>query len=108
MATRANSIAASAFHVGQLVECIDDELPTNLDLETTIPDLNGLTRGRIYTVRWAGRFTRNDGDTHFGVRLNEIVRPEDDVPYLAGRFRPVDDSRLDVFRKALVRKPEVV
>lgn len=95
------------FRPGQLVECIDDALPSSIDLESTIPDLDGLTRGRIYTVSWAGRFTRNTGDTIYGVRIAEIVRGQD-VPYFASRFRPVDDSRLDVFRKALVCKPEVV
>lgn len=106
MATARHSTRSCKFHPGQLVECIDDALPTNIDLGTTIPDLHGIKKGRIYTVRWAGRFTRNDGDTLFGVRLSEIVRPEGDVPYLADRFRPVDDSRLDVFRAMLTRKKE--
>lgn len=94
------------FRPGQLVECLDDALPTNLDLENTIPCLDGLTRGRIYTVNWSGMFTRNTGETFYGVRIDEISR-EQDVPYYSSRFRPVDDSRLDVFRKTLVRKSEV-
>lgn len=105
MATRANTPSFVEFHPGQLVECVDAAIPSNIDLEFTVPDLDGLTRGRIYTVRWAGRFTRNTGDTIYGVHLAEITRGKE-VPYFAGRFRPVDDSRLDVFRKALVRKPE--
>lgn len=96
-----------SFHPGQFVECVDDALSANLNLETTAPELDGLTRGRIYTVGWAGRFTRNDGDTIYGVRLVEITRGQD-VPYFASRFRPVDESRLDVFRSMLARRREVV
>lgn len=96
-----------SFRPGQLVECIDDALPAHLDTETTLPELDGLTRGRIYTVSCAGRFTRNTGDTFYCGRLAEITRLQD-VPYFADRFVPVDDGRLDVFRKAVARKRELV
>ncbi len=51
-----------------------------------------------------------------GIRVAEIYRewkedwPEipDDLPYLSRRFRPVDDSRLDIFRRALVSVPKKV
>lgn len=93
------------FHPGQFVVCVDDAPVT-----TAIMD--GLRRGHVYTVRWAGTGTDVDGSKFAGIRVEEIVRPSrdgsDDTPYSQRRFRPLDDDRLDVFRKALVGKREVV
>lgn len=87
----------NTFHPGQLVECIDDVLRDNHGT------LDGLTKGHVYRVRWAGCMGRKK---LAGIRLHEITDREPDVPYYADRFRPVDDDRLAVFRKAFVRKTE--
>lgn len=88
-----------SFHVGQLVVCVDDA-PLN-PLRISARE-DGLRRGAVYTVRDTLTFR---GEAC--VRLAEIVRPirsDDDfeTPMLARRFRPVDEKRIEVFRKALI------
>lgn len=82
------------FHIGQLVVCINTE-KFGCGAQT-FP-----VKGRVYTVREL--FTYN-GEPH--VHLNEIVNPPDDFPagygepwFNAKRFRPVDDKRIEVFRR---------
>lgn len=85
---------ADQFRVGQLVECINDTPRAGT--------LDGLQKGRVYTVRWCGRHQRV-----LYIRIVEIggaARDPHDFPYLAARFRPVDASRLEIFRLMLARK----
>ncbi|WP_313195883.1 hypothetical protein [Shinella zoogloeoides] len=87
------------FHRGQLVECIDDRPGPVADPEA-IPEMNGLTRGRIYTVRWAGP-ALHMGKTFNGIRLDEILRDDGDLPFFAHRFRPVRPERQAIFQTLL-------
>lgn len=102
----------SGFEVGQAVECIDDKHGPFRKINGWIllPDLDGLTRGRIYTIRRVG--TEHVTGTP-AVWLKEIVRhikyDEPEEPgFLARRFRPLPDERLDVFRSLLEPTPEQV
>ena len=85
------------FRVGQLVVCVDDSLLG--DCLTT-----KVVRGAVYTIR---AFETHHGIA--GVLLCEIVNLKSpyggEYGYLARRFRPIVDSRLDVFREMLVRPP---
>jgi len=101
------------FHVGQLVVCVDDD-----PWKYYVPGhsygggMDGLVKGNIYTIRWCGMFNHTDGSNTMAVRLYEIVRPSygitpDDCPYVATRFRPVVETRLDVFREMLEPVPGV-
>lgn len=95
-----------AFHVGQLVVCVDDRRSVERGIKPPpggfIGDLDGLTRGRIYTVR---RICFDDYFLLTIVVLDEIVRPQDDG-YDSTRFRPLSDTRISVFRKMLEPSPE--
>lgn len=89
--------------VGQRVICVDT---INFHVRVkndSQKNLNGLKTGEIYTVRevyicpvWGIE----------SIRINEIVRPFDHIGYGAFRFKPLDESRLDVFRAMLVEKPQ--
>lgn len=87
------------FTPGQLVECINDE--PDAFVWRGNKDLHGLRRGNIYTVQEAYV------SEWFKIRcitLAEIVRPEQSPPepgFDVRRFRPVQCSRLDVFRHML-------
>jgi hypothetical protein len=82
------------FHVGQHIKCIGTwpcgccGAPTNVVL------------GTVYTVKavWP---TCDEG---FGIELVETA-PVEHEAYNAERFRPVDDSALDIFREALRKAP---
>lgn len=88
------------FRVGQKVVCINDADGESHWLVPTVGDMDGLTRGCVYTVReiyfdvvWAKTL----------VRLEEIRRPPcllDGQPFECGfypeRFRPVVDRKTDI------------
>lgn len=91
-----------AFEVGQRVVCIADR-PTNDD---GLP--NFVVKGHIYTIRGVGTFKGNHG-----VWLEELANPKTkgswgcrERGFGVGRFRPVNESRLDIFRKLLVEPPK--
>ena len=89
------------FHVGQHVVCVDDRRShfTGKPL--------ALVRGTVYTIRRYYSKPVND----WGVLLHEIVSTADPFPdgtergFRADRFRPLDESRLTVFRQMLVTPP---
>jgi hypothetical protein len=94
-----------SFHPGQLVVCVND------DAFYGGWCVCGLRRGTVYTVRdteeCAGFYIP-------GVRLREIDRSicrnarhqfPVDFPFGAFRFRPIDETRLAVFRQALTPVP---
>lgn len=99
------------FAVGMRVLCVDD-------IERHIGDirykrgLSGLTKGRVYTVRRFDPY-HYDGVSEAAptVWLEEITRRHDprimyeEQGFLASRFRPLDESRLTVFRQMLVTPP---
>lgn len=88
------------FHVGQLVVCIDDKEPVHP--LATPGCMDGLTAGRIYTVRELSGPTWLDGRPT--IKLEEIVREPDDG-YWAHRFRPVRDTSIEIFREAVKHLP---
>lgn len=93
-----------SFHIGQLVVCVDDTLRPpryqGAGFEWRY-DLNGLTRGTIYTIRDFEHRVPYEGD----IRLVEIVRPicsfGFEAAYRIDRFRPLDDTKLSIFRDML-------
>lgn len=93
---------------GTLVECIDANHETGtpfiIDNPTT-SDMDGLCQGSIYTIRWAGEIHDKIYYPFFGIRLVEIIRMQNDMAYLASRFRLLPDERLAVFRAMLAPKP---
>ena len=86
------------FHVGQLVVCVNDTYPTNHLLGEIYP-----VRGVVYTIRELPY--RNN--LH-GLLLVEIVNEPRlysdafaEKAFDIRRFRPVVETRLDVFREML-------
>lgn len=105
-------MSAPTLRPGQLVECINDTPHGPL-----APDeytMDGLARGRIYTVRWVGMHQSDLHGRYRGLRLEEIFRKpevpecEVDLPYRTSRFRPVESTRLNVFRAMLDQTPQKV
>ena len=100
------------FHVGQLVVCVDDSnVPSDWHIKGIhySYELDGLTKGVIYTIRDVYICTMHHKEV---VRLVEITRDHHELyggetPYAAYRFRPVVETRLDVFRKMLAPVPGV-
>lgn len=93
------------FHVGQLCACVVDRSFWKPWDGETLP-----AKGRIYTVREVNPLSRWGEHPH--VRLVEITNAPQrygdgvfEVAFDAAGFRPLDDSRLDVFRKALTDAP---
>lgn len=92
------------FHIGQRVVCVDATdgggcFP---------PTMDGLLKGAVYTVRWAGLSV----SSREAIRVEEITRTklpgtDHEVGFLASRFRPVDETRLEVFRQMLAPTPRV-
>jgi hypothetical protein len=92
------------FHVGQLVECVNDDGFDGREwrkFETP-------KRGVIYTVRDTGPSWTGDGDD--AVWLEEIQNPvvywsgpkiELEPQFRQSRFRPLSDFRLAIFRSLL-------
>lgn len=98
-----------SFHVGQFVACVDTgDHPEWIPDGSVIGDLDGLSKGIVYTVREIDVLAWDD--TTDNIRLWEIVRPTKlgivDTPYDARRFRPVDETRLAIFRQALIPVPK--
>lgn len=100
------------FYVGQRVVCVDDSLCQSNKELTYYGDLDGLTKGEIYTVR------NTDIDPFDNlpiIRVFEIKRGNGleyeqpfELGFLASRFRPIveRDTDISIFKKML--KPEKV
>ena len=89
------------FVPGQLVICV--RTPGNPQGEV-VP-----RKGTVYTIREAYRYP----DRRVGVRLREIVNEPrryrqgtHEGRFLADCFRPLDDTKLDVFRAVLTDAPK--
>ena len=95
------------FHVGQLVVCVDEDPASHAKPGWSyVGDLDGLTRGSVYTIRDVLVDPVQRGNS---VRLVEIVRSVyrgREVPYAVERFRPVDETKLSVFKAMLVSPPK--
>lgn len=89
-----------AFHVGQLVVCVDDS-PCRLIGK------KDLVRGKVYTIEGF------DPETGTGVYLvglpGEIVPPwKHPLGWRHTRFRPLDPKRIEVFTDLLANPPKEV
>ncbi len=95
------------FVPGQLVVCVDGTFPPDSDLY--YGDETFVVAGAVYTVRET--FLEFEG-THT-ITVEEIVNPAKDYAdgevefhFAARRFRPLDDTKLDVFRAVLTDAPK--
>ncbi|MCJ8057109.1 CAP-Gly domain protein [Shinella curvata] len=98
------------FQVGQKVVCINDRFK-NVSID------QGIRKGQIYTVRWAGHYRHYvDGD-FYGIKLMELYRGNDDgpegygavdMPFRASRFRPLVSDRIRNMLGMKAPQPKVV
>lgn len=105
------------WHVGMRVVCVDDGDGHKYMRPRYVlaPDasLDGLTKGRIYTIRKVGP-DYYDGD--IVVWLKEIIRPPrgsigakyGECGYAPARFRPVQERKtsIEIFQRMLTPKRE--
>lgn len=103
------------FEPGALVLCVDDRDPSVIGIPAGAhfagwtdepPQLDGLVRGKVYTVRALGVDWSNDEPVVF---LAEIVRPYSDEEggepgYYARRFRPLKKLTTESFLTTKVRE----
>ncbi len=98
------------FHVGQLVVCVDDTSSHLVFFDADAPSGKLLEKGRIYTVRKVDSLKKFRHHTtckfvsDTPVWLEEVVRTQGewhDEPFGARRFRPVDESKIEIFTKTL-------
>lgn len=92
------------FVVGQHVVCVDDVPLDGVDNS----DMDGLSAGYVYTVRWIGIYDSPLDGCNISVRLVEIVRGRcpthgDDMPFFASRFRPAPS--IEALKNILVKAP---
>jgi hypothetical protein len=92
-----------AFHVGQLVVCVDDSFSDAVKKGLVIADLNGLQKGVVYTIRGLTTSIRIGRPA---VYLEEIMRPfhwltGKEYPYEAHRFRPVTKRNQEIVASLL-------
>lgn len=100
------------YQPGMRVVCIDDVWPPFIQAEQRLGRCNFPEKGRVYTLREV--FIAPEVGVVV-VRLREINNPPVAVfgdgslgepCWGAHRFRPLDESRLDVFRDLLVDLPK--
>lgn len=118
------------FHVGQKVICISDfgdigRMPWAIDLAIEFP-----AKDAVYTVRRIVQRPCGEGDTAYGILLEEVWNipcrmdrlgeggfieecgPRDggvdEIAFDSHDFRPLSSTRLDVFRQLLVSPEERV
>lgn len=89
------------WHVGMKVVCVDAELTNGYGLQE-------LVEGRVYTIRWIGRYNHSLFGNVLGVRLEGVTRapisPEEtewfaiygEAPFGLHRFRPVQTRQTDI------------
>ena len=90
------------FHIGQHVVCVDDK-----PCGGKVYDLAGIRRGSVYTVRAVATDYEFSQGVESAVWLVEVERFQyfADPPFAAARFRPVVESKIDIFRALLVTPP---
>lgn len=99
------------FRVGQKVVCVNDA-PDSFVLPgihySEIAALDGLTKGKVYTVR---NVVVRPADMSPGIWLEEIYRPPNlgdvlhyggECPFAAARFRPLVETDISIFQAMLV------
>lgn len=102
------------FRPDQLVVCVDDRTARERGIKPPpgylwYGDMHGLRRGEVYTIRAIGVSHFNGEPVVF---LEEIVRPLQpngvEAAFAIDRFRPLDDSKLSIFREMLAPSPDVI
>ena len=101
------------FYVGQRVVCVDDGDHTRyasaklLSKHRLSGGMNGLTRGRVYTIRAVRQDWADENITV--VFLREIVRPlfpsePEESGYAPQRFRPLVERKtsIEIFQRLLL------
>lgn len=108
------------FHIGQKVVCVDDSYPPeDMDFfcvdgveRRLTGDLDGLSRGRIYTIRSLGvSFVTGEPVLRLEEILREIGPSDPNEPgFHASRFRPLIERKTDTGFSILeeIRKRESV
>lgn len=77
--------------VGDKVVCVDDQ--PNFYRTGYLGRWEAeITVGNIYTVAWIGQFDHSIIGPFIGVRLREVDRKDEDVPFWPDRFRRVVDT----------------
>lgn len=103
----------ASWQVGDKIVCIDDELHDRYMRPgwVSFGDLDGLTAGRVYTIRRIGV----DPGALMCVWLVEIIRPplfsgDPETGYAVQRFRPVQTRKtsIAIFERMLTPKREHV
>ena len=90
-----------AFHVGQLVECVDDRPHGEWAGNSGCGRLDGLKANSIYTVI---SIVADYADNLPALELLEIRRPLK-RGFDTRRFRPLTEQRLAIFRSLLAPTP---
>jgi hypothetical protein len=102
------------FEIGQQVLCILDRpdlAPRKTGAgPTASKDMHGLTAGNVYTIidfyDAADNWPNSYDVGHICCVLKEIKRPHASQPgFWIGRFRPLKDTKLDLFRKMCLNNP---
>ncbi|RVO55120.1 hypothetical protein CN090_04155 [Sinorhizobium meliloti] len=89
------------FHVGMMVQCIDDKVP--LEGGIVVKDA-AITEGTVYKIRWVGMATHYVFGSYLGVKLEGVDSKfgeawgVKDAPFAARRFRPLVNDRLASLR----------
>lgn len=99
------------FKPGMRVVCVNDDFGADAPAVSTRLGITLPTKGTVYTLR---EVVKCGCCTHLNVRLAEIRNPiirmldggQDEPAFGDFRFRPLDESRLDVFRNLLVDLPK--
>jgi len=68
-----------------------------------------LSKGAVYTVSGVvfkqGAYSKYLGSSDIGVLLHEVSIPSDWDAFHPGRFKPIDERRIDIFRSILTQAP---
>ena len=95
------------FYVGQHVVCVDDQWRGTHHGRWYLPC--PLKVGDVYEVRGISRSrgTYYESTGHEVLLLDGVINPYgDETGFAVFRFRPLQDSRLDIFRQLLVTPPK--
>lgn len=89
-----------AFHVGQMVVCVDDE---DLNEPVAAP-----IKGQVYTVRDVVFEPASCRPSPDGLNFVELPDRVHFRGYWVGRFRPVKQTSIEIFQQLLVNPPKEV
>jgi hypothetical protein len=102
---------SNEFYVGQEVVCVDDDAIAKYCIRGPIyvGDLDGLTKGNIYTIR---AISLDPVCVCPALFLEQIVRSslfgEPEIGFASRRFRPVVKTDISIFTAMLAPSPDRV